>query len=281
MSAASAGLGGGASAGGGASSSWNGVALCGAASSNDGGGASSGTGASLTASSAGGASCRSVMLGRRPLARLLVEERGSVRRVLAGRGQEFGRRLGEGVDLVGPLRRAERLVLEFLQLSLVGAMGALQFEVLADCVVKDAHQAFPRRVPKTRRYSLWVPSAGQDFPAMRPSRPRCRARQRKNPSDREPCPKGQWAAAPGRRSLGGCPARRSQPKPWSSCCPRTRRCSRRSGTTARPTRSPSGSTGSRIASCSTWTSTASGCGTSKPTRPPRSRSSTRRTGCAS
>jgi len=73
----------------------------------------------------------------------LVAHLGPAGRILARREQELGRRLGERIDLVGPLGRAEGLVLEFFHLALIGAVGALQFEVLANCVVKNAHRGVP------------------------------------------------------------------------------------------------------------------------------------------
>ena len=39
----------------------------------------------------------------------------------------------------GPLRLTERLVLELLQLGIARAMRALQFQVLAYCLVENAH----------------------------------------------------------------------------------------------------------------------------------------------
>ncbi len=42
-----------------------------------------------------------------------------------------------------PLRLTERLVLELLQLGIARAMRALQFQVLAYCLVENAHLAGP------------------------------------------------------------------------------------------------------------------------------------------
>ena len=89
------------------------------------------------------------------------------------RADVIGRRLGLGVrhlrrllDLTGPARRAQRLVLELLQLGLVGAVLALQLQMLTDCFVEDAHHSPPRRQPKPKRFAV---------SAMGHFRPRCSA----------------------------------------------------------------------------------------------------------
>ena len=118
---------------------------------------SSAAGASVRGS---GASCRSAMLGAR-------RSPGSVgllpRPDLRG-DQELGRRLGKRVVLIGPLRRPKGLVLEPFDLGIIRAMGALQFQVLSDCVVEDAH-GVSVRLAKTMRLSFRLRANGINFPA--------------------------------------------------------------------------------------------------------------------
>ena len=76
-----------------------------------------------------------------------------------GLGHEFGRRLGGRIGRsVGAraLRRPEGVVLELLQLGVVGAVLALELEVLSDCLVENAHIR-PRK-PKAYAVILAVTS---------------------------------------------------------------------------------------------------------------------------
>ena len=73
-----------------------------------------------------------------------------LRRSGSRRADVVGRRLGLGVrhlrrllDLSGPAGRAQRLVLDLLQFGLVGAVLALELEVLPDGFVKNAHGLRP------------------------------------------------------------------------------------------------------------------------------------------
>ncbi len=52
-----------------------------------------------------------------------------------------------------PLRRAEGVVLELLQLGVVGAMRALELQMLTDCLVENAH-VLPGGNLKPMRYIL-------------------------------------------------------------------------------------------------------------------------------
>ena len=66
---------------------------------------------------------------------------------------ELGRRLGRGIRNgvairrrslgAGALGRAERLILELLQLGIVGAVLALELQMLPDCLVENAHKPVP------------------------------------------------------------------------------------------------------------------------------------------
>ena len=63
-----------------------------------------------------------------------------------------------------PARRAECLVLELLQLRLVGAVLALQFQVLANCLVENAH-CDPGKL-KTMGLSLALRGPWDDPPTL-------------------------------------------------------------------------------------------------------------------
>ena len=78
--------------------------------------------------------------------------------------EELGRGLGKRVVLIGSLRRPKGLVLEPFDLGIIRAMGALQFQVLSDCVVEDAH-GVPVRLAKTMRLSFRLRANGINFPA--------------------------------------------------------------------------------------------------------------------
>ncbi len=70
----------------------------------------------------------------------------------AALGLRRGRRTAEeltGSEGVGPLARAERVLLDLAQLGVAGAVPALQVEVFADGVVEDAHGCSPRRLDRT------------------------------------------------------------------------------------------------------------------------------------
>ena len=96
-----------------------------------------------------------------PPARLLV---GLLPRLDLRGDEELGRRLGERIRLVRPLRRPKGLVLEPFNLGFIRAMGALQFQVLSDCVVEDAH-GDSVRLAKTMRLSFRLRANGINFPA--------------------------------------------------------------------------------------------------------------------